>query len=85
MLLRRSPIYYDRLDYIPENYTPAPTLNQIKTAQEISMNQYANSVCVGQQCCSSNTVWDNSHNLCIIKESFIPSTKLDPDPYAKAP
>lgn len=84
-LLRRDPIYYDQLHYIPDNVAPANTTVQANTQQQLLSGAPGTSVdssygCVGNSCCShvGGTVWDASMNICV-KESFVNS------PYTKAP
>ena len=70
MMLRRDPIYFDQLHYLPDN--KPITLTGKNDVQLISApNTNITNTCIGAACCShtSGTVWDISSNACI-KEGF---------------
>jgi predicted PurR-regulated permease PerM len=70
MMLRRDPIYFDQLHYLPDN--KPITLTGKNDVQLISApNTNVINTCIGSACCSqmSGTVWDISTNACI-KEGF---------------
>ena len=70
MMLRRDPIYFDQLHYLPDN--KPITLTGNNDVQLISApNTNVTNTCIGAACCSnmSGTVWDTSSNVCI-KEGF---------------
>lgn len=77
-ILRRDPIYFDQISYIPEKITQAPSIDQGAyvppgvQSQLLSRNTSYTDSCVGPDCCSliNGTVWDSSNNICKIKESF---------------
>ena len=73
MMLRRDPIYFDQIHYVPENKPISLTgNNQLQMGQQIS-SQITNSQnqCIGPACCTSvnKTKWDASFNTCVV-ESF---------------
>ena len=78
-ILRRDPVYFDQLYYIPGNVTPAPPTssdaaysppNAVKNAQLINRNTNGEGQCVGSNCCSlaNGTVWDSASNACVTKK-----------------
>ena len=70
LMLRRDPIYFDQLHYLPDN--KPITLTGNNDVQLISApNTNITNTCIGAACCSnkSGTVWDTTSNACI-KEGF---------------
>jgi len=85
---RRDPVYFDQLNFIPNDYLPrgsnenvAGSIIQSTVAGQGSgelisgTNANIHSTCVGAACCSNSThtTWDPSNNVCV-KESFIGNT-----------
>lgn len=73
-ILRRDPIYFDQLSYVPDKNTPAPTSSVVYSSGYggTGLSQSINpSECVGADCCSveKGTVWDNTLNSCIANGS----------------
>jgi len=69
MMLRRDPIYFDQLHYVPENKPISLTgNNQLQMGQQIS-EQVTNTQnqCIGPACCTgvNKTKWDSSFNACV--------------------
>jgi ElaB/YqjD/DUF883 family membrane-anchored ribosome-binding protein len=74
-IMRRDPIYFDQIAYIPDKLTPAPTgppggvySPPNVNSQGLSNTQTVTSTdCVGPACCSTDngTVWDFKTNSCI--------------------
>lgn len=69
-ILRRDPIYFDQLSYIPDKNTPGPTSSVMYSSgyggsglvQSLTPKE-----CVGSDCCSveKGTIWDSTTNSCI--------------------
>ena len=75
-ILRRDPIYFDQLYYIPDKVTPSPVTisdggysapNASGKAQLLNRSTTYDGECVGPNCCSldNGTVWDSSANACV--------------------
>ena len=71
-IMRRDPIYFDQLAYIPDKLTPAPQSNYAYAppgvqAELLSRTTNFTSSCTGPDCCSfaNGTVWDSSNNICV--------------------
>ena len=74
-ILTHNKINYDELDYNP------PTILSDKDKKKLEAERKTNilntgdllgefGTCIGAQCCSGNTVWDNKQFLCINKDTF---------------
>lgn len=71
-IMRRDPIYFDQLYYIPDKHTPAPTSSISSNSQyggAGSGQSFDVNECVGADCCSEEkgTIWDSTSNSCITK------------------
>ena len=75
-ILRRDPIYFDKLIYTPDKATPAPTSSAVHSSgyggtgskQGVNPNQ-----CIGSECCSSGTIWNEKTNSCVPSSTTKPA------------
>ena len=88
MMLRRDPIYFDQLHYIPENKPISLAgKNDYQVGQQISASdENVQNSCIGSACCTgvNGTVWDSSFNVCV-KEGFDQRAMMPSDQRAMMP
>lgn len=66
-IIRRDPIYFDQIAYVPDNLTPAPTSSGGSYSPPNVQSQLISKgeQCMGSDCCSNGTVWSTVTNSCV--------------------